>query len=232
MRDAAKKPLSIALLITLGVTIAARVVPAEHGSLVVAGVFCGAVYWLVWRHDTECIRSHGLSLGGLFEPEALSAARVSRSALRAAGLALLVAAVFFPPFVIGYIAWWDPQTDFALKWGDAPLDEALGQVLAIALPEEVFYRGYLQSALDRAWPPRMRVLGADVGMGLVLSSAIFAIGHVATEPHIARLSVFFPSLIFGYLRARSGGVGAPTLFHAACNLLAAYLGRGYGLIAA
>ncbi|MCA9547492.1 MAG: CPBP family intramembrane metalloprotease, partial [Myxococcales bacterium] len=29
----------------------------------------------------------------------------------------------------------------------------------------------------------------------------------------------FPSLLFGWLRRRSGGVLAPAIYHAACNLL-------------
>jgi membrane protease YdiL (CAAX protease family) len=41
--------------------------------------------------------------------------------------------------------------------------------------------------------------------------------------------VFFPSLLFGWLRARTGGIGAGTAYHASCNLFASLLGRGYGL---
>jgi membrane protease YdiL (CAAX protease family) len=44
------------------------------------------------------------------------------------------------------------------------------------------------------------------------------------------LSVFFPSLLFGWLRARTGGIGASVFFHALCNLFAAYLARSYGLL--
>jgi membrane protease YdiL (CAAX protease family) len=107
------------------------------------------------------------------------------------------------------------------------VDEIAAQVLAVALPEEMFYRGYLQSKLDEVWPPKQRILGTLVGPGLLVTSAIFAAGHLVTTPHPARLAVFFPSLMFGWLRARTGGVGAGILFHAACNLLTVYLGRGY-----
>ena len=41
-----------------------------------------------------------------------------------------------------------------------------------------------------------------------MTSALFALGHVATEFHPNRLGVFFPSLLFGWLRARTGGIGA------------------------
>ncbi len=98
----------------------------------------------------------------------------------------------------------------------------------IALPEEAFYRGYLLTALDDIWPPARRLLGARVGLGLVVSSAVFALGHLLTEFNPSRLAVFFPALVFGWLRARTGGVGAAILFHAFCNLFASYLARGYG----
>ena len=64
---------------------------------------------------------------------------------------------------------------------------------------------------------------------LILTCAAFALGHVLTEPNPGRLAVFFPALVFGWLRARTGGVGASIVFHALCNLFASTLGRGYGL---
>jgi membrane protease YdiL (CAAX protease family) len=108
-------------------------------------------------------------------------------------------------------------------------DELLGQVLVIALPEEAFYRGYLQTRLDEVWAPRWNVLGADVGPGLIATAMIFAAGHLATVQVPARLAVFFPALLFGWLRARTGGIGASVCFHATCNVYSLMLGRGYGV---
>jgi membrane protease YdiL (CAAX protease family) len=108
-------------------------------------------------------------------------------------------------------------------------EEGTGQLLVIALPEEMFYRGYLQPRLERVLPPRFNVLGARVGLAVVITSAIFAVGHLATALHPSRLAVFFPSLLFGWLAKRSGGVGAAVVFHAACNLFASYLARSYAL---
>ena len=59
-------------------------------------------------------------------------------------------------------------------------------------------------------------------------TTIFALGHVATVHLATRLAVFFPALLFGWLRARTGGVGASVALHALCNLFAAYLARSYG----
>jgi membrane protease YdiL (CAAX protease family) len=62
-----------------------------------------------------------------------------------------------------------------------------------------------------------------------MTSAIFAVGHLLTEPNPSRLAVFFPSLLFGWMRARTGGIGASVLFHAACNLFVSFLAHGFGL---
>ena len=71
-----------------------------------------------------------------------------------------------------------------------------------------------------------RVLGADLGPGIVRLGAVFAVGHFLTIRIPARLAVFFPALLFGWLRARTGGIGAGVVFHALCNVFSAALGRG------
>ena len=55
---------------------------------------------------------------------------------------------------------------------------------------------------------------------LLWTSAIFAVGHILTIPHPARLAVFFPSLLFGWMRSATGSVFSAILFHTACNLFA------------
>jgi membrane protease YdiL (CAAX protease family) len=96
----------------------------------------------------------------------------------------------------------------------------LHQVVVIALPEELFFRGYLQARLEARWPPRRRVLGASVGWALVAASLLFALGHFLVDFNGQRLSVFFPALVFGWMRARSGSLAPGIAFHALCNLFA------------
>ena len=108
-------------------------------------------------------------------------------------------------------------------------DELFGQALVIALPEEAFYRGYLMTALDDLWGTPWTIARAKVGWGWVVSSALFAAGHALTITNVERLAVFFPALLFGWLRARTRGVGAPAMFHVLCNVLASTLERGYGI---
>jgi membrane protease YdiL (CAAX protease family) len=185
-------------------------------------------YALVLRHDSAVVRRHGLSLGGLLEAEPLDARRLATDAARALAWALGCALCVFPLFWAGWVLWWKPPASFS----PAPLrplfDDALGQLFVIALPEEAFYRGYLQSALDDAFRTRLRLFGANVGPSLFVTSALFALGHLATEFNPGRLAVFFPALLFGFLRARTGGIGASVALHAFSNLFASYLARSYG----
>lgn len=94
----------------------------------------------------------------------------------------------------------------------------VSQLILVAIPEEWFYRGYLQQRFDEAWAPRWRILGVTLGWGWLLSSALFALGHLVLDPRPERLAVFFPSLLFGWMRARTGSILAPVLFHAFSNV--------------
>lgn len=163
---------------------------------------------------------------------------------RAWGRGLLVAAgacaVLFPPFAFLFTAWarLAPQ----LPPGLAPLLPAHGlppelhlrlpaqlpllavnQLLVVALPEELFYRGWMQTAWAARDPARRRrVLGAEIGPGFLATQALFAAGHlVSLQPW--RIGTFFPGLVLGWLRARTGNLAAPVLAHALMNLLLATL---------
>lgn len=99
------------------------------------------------------------------------------------------------------------------------------QVLLVALPEELFYRGYLQTRLQEILGRRFVVFGGDVGPAVVVTSAVFAVGHLLSIPSAGRLAVFFPSLLFGWLKDRTGGLAAPIALHVLSNLLLAVLTR-------
>jgi membrane protease YdiL (CAAX protease family) len=225
-----QKPVGIAVATTALVTLLSYALPDNYAATGVGLAFLAATYVAVLRRDHPLSPDHyGLALGGLLESEALSPVRIFREAARALGWALGLALVIYPAFWLGYVLWWKPRRPFA--WAPPPsfTDEVLGQLFVIALPEEAFYRGFLQTALDDAWKARRRVLGADLGPGLVVSASLFAVGHLLTEVNPNRLAVFFPALVFGWLRVRTRGVGAGIAFHAMCNLFAAYLARSYGM---
>jgi membrane protease YdiL (CAAX protease family) len=188
-------------------------VPAleAYQSFLVALVFLYSPLWLLrWT-------------GPLPSAAPLSTRARLRSGLQALGLALVV----FPPFTVATLAlagcpWGallpSPQPSWFL-W------ELASQFLLVAFPEEFFYRGFLQQHLKRLLPAWRPLLGVSCWPALALTSLLFALGHLLAFPSPERLLVFFPSLLFGWLRERSGSLGGPALFHTLCNVLQATLGR-------
>ncbi|MBK6848215.1 MAG: CPBP family intramembrane metalloprotease [Proteobacteria bacterium] len=125
-----------------------------------------------------------------------------------------------PRFVGGWArARWQPLAPLARLY--------LEQLVVVALPEEYFFRGFVQTRLDRLWPARWRPGGGAVGQALFVNALLFALAHVVVDLDPLRLAVFFPALLFGWLRSVSGTIGASTLFHAACNVVSAALHRAF-----
>jgi membrane protease YdiL (CAAX protease family) len=230
-------PLSESLWVSADVTLAvaaiAAALPDKWHTTLVGFVFLAATWALVWRKDDARVRASGLALGGLVMPGRLDVRTLVRDAAVSCAWGLGMLALVGVPFYFGWRAWFAhfmPRVHFSLEVrpGEA-VNEVLGQLFVIALPEEAFYRGYLQSRLDDAWSPRRRILGATLGPGWLLASGIFAAGHVATVHAVTRLAVFFPALLFGWLRARTRGIGAPVVCHMLFNVYSQVLGRGYGV---
>jgi membrane protease YdiL (CAAX protease family) len=220
--------LAVSAAVTGVVTLCAIFVPDKYVATVVGFVFLGATWALVWRRDDATVEARGLALGGLVLPGKIDYSRLARDSARALGWAVLFGAIFFIPFYFGWRHFWHAKGHFRFVFvPNETINEVFGQLVIIALPEEAFYRGYLQSRLDEAFPKRLRIFGADIGPALFLTSAIFAAGHYATIHEPARLAVFFPSLAFGFLRLRTKGIGAGLAFHAMCNLLSETLGKGF-----
>lgn len=93
------------------------------------------------------------------------------------------------------------------------------QILLIALPEEFYFRGYFQSTIDKVFQKRIKLLGVEVGWGFVITAVVFALAHAIVSYKWWHFSIFFPALLFGYLRLRTGSITAPIFFHAASNML-------------
>jgi membrane protease YdiL (CAAX protease family) len=104
---------------------------------------------------------------------------------------------------------------------------ALVQVAVIAVPEELFFRGYLLVRFEERWPSHRTLFGAPVGLPLLLTAAFFALGHLLVDFDPQRLAVFVPGLVFGWMRARTGSIAAGVLFHALCNLFSDVLHESF-----
>ncbi len=145
-----------------------------------------------------------------------------------ASLALSAGAgiVFFGAFVL--LWWWagggalglpplSPDWD---RMGAAGWAQKLAaQFLAVAIPEEWFFRGYLQPRLARLWPAAWGRGLAKISLAAVLSAALFALAHAARYHSPAPLNVFFPGLLFAWAREQKGHLAGPVLLHAAANAL-------------
>jgi hypothetical protein len=177
---------------------------------------------------------YGVPLHGLAD------ARTWKAFGKGALVALGVAALVFPVFAAGFWLYAEllPRLPAGLARVLAPYGGtprlalrlpaglpllALVQLLVVALPEEMFYRGFVQTSFARGAPGRgVDVLGARLGAGFLWTQALFALGHlVVLQPW--RLGTFFPGLLFGWLRERTGGVAAPVVLHALSNLFVATL---------
>jgi len=150
---------------------------------------------------------------------------------------LLACAVILPPFTLAF-SWFvhelprlPPELATRLapyvgaahplrfRVGPDPWDLAgrIAGTAAVAFSEEFFYRGYLTLRLEERWPPTTRILGAPMGRAALLAAVLFAAGHLL-EPAPWRLAVFFPALVFAWLRARTGTVAGAAVCHFVFNV--------------
>lgn len=92
----------------------------------------------------------------------------------------------------------------------------LSCVLWQPILEEVIFRGIVQGELLRTrWGSRCRF---GLSTANVVCSVAFTALHFLHHPPLWAAGVFVPSLLFGWLRERHHGVGAPLGLHMLFNL--------------
>jgi len=142
-------------------------------------------------------------------------------------------AVVLPLFAAGYLPFmkWAAHLPAETRWWLTPsapdqpfhfrvlLDwDLAGQVAgnaAVAFSEEFFYRGYMTLRFEERWGPVRSALAA---------AALFALGHLLT-PAPWRLAVFFPALLFAWLRNRTGTIVGASVAHFLSNVCLLLLER-------
>jgi len=116
---------------------------------------------------------------------------------------------YLPPEMRHWIAPYGRVRPFRLE---VPLSwEFAGQVVgnaAVAFSEEFFYRGYMTFRFEERWRPLPSAVAA---------AALFAVGHLLT-PAPWRLAVFFPALLFAWVRNRTGTIVGASIAHFLCNV--------------
>lgn len=84
------------------------------------------------------------------------------------------------------------------------------QLLSISIPEEFFFRGFLQDSIGRNFK------------AVVFVSLLFSIAHLPKAIFLGEwmsLLSFFPSLIMGWLYMRTNNILPGTIFHLLANLV-------------
>lgn len=127
------------------------------------------------------------------------------------GLVAGISPRFYAALLLGFGAWLLP------KPGITP---SVSFLFLAALVEEVVFRlllqGEMHRLLRRAYPlPGLSLANAA-------TSGIFAAIHLLNHPPLWALSVFFPSLVFGWAMDRYRSVLPPILLHLCYNLLYFY----------
>ena len=216
----------VAGLVQINITLPAV---GHLGSALVAVLFLYAPVYVAWRREEE-LDDYG------FHVEPL------KKGLAFAALGFFVV---FPLFIGGYIAFYEIACDSAwlshllprntcIHYGGidalhAPritrdlLEFMAVQLVVVALPEELFFRGFLLGKLERAFPPKRRFLGGGIGWALIISSALFALIHIPKDGDPRALATFVPALMFGWMRSATSSIFASTLVHAGSNILIRFL---------
>ncbi len=106
--------------------------------------------------------------------------------------------------------------DKPIRFGKISYSLIVLQLFFIALPEEVFFRGYLQEKI-----------GNNI-KGVLVVSALFALGHLVARctgggfngsTCIQDILTFFPSVVMGFLYVVSGTLWGNIAFHFLANVV-------------
>ena len=123
------------------------------------------------------------------------------------------------PFAGTLIAGAIVATIIGLQTGERPpLSLLMFASLVLWQPaiEELLFRGLLQGILLTTGFGTRQLVG--VSLANLLTSIAFVSTHFVYHSYFWAIAVFFPSLLFGFFRDRSGSVWPPLLLHIVFNL--------------
>lgn len=107
--------------------------------------------------------------------------------------------------------------DFVAGPGAALIPMAATQAIMIAFPEELFFRGCLQGRLEGKARASQGFIKYQF-LPILIPALLFALAHFLVSPSLHRLGTFFPGLLFGFVRAKTGTIYASILLHTVANL--------------
>ena len=234
--SALREALWVSADVTLAVAAVAVGLPERWHTTLVGFVFLAATWALVWRQDDEHVRARRARAR---RPRHSRAAASARRSLRDAAVACA--------WAFGLAGGHRGPVLLRLARVVAPVDAAAAPSRWRCNPVERRERGARPALRHRAARggllPRLPAVAPRRRVGAALArarrdarpragSSPPPSSRSGTSPPCTlptRLAVFFPALLFGWLRARTGGIGASVCFHMLCNVYSQVLGRGYGL---
>jgi len=119
---------------------------------------------------------------------------------------------------LGPLSWWFMSTLFPVRQDLGLPPIAYFQLVLIILVypvlEEIVFRGLLLEFLGKRFSRRFGLLT----VANLLTSIAFVVAHLIYSSWLWALLVFFPSLVFGYLKERHQSLLSPILMHGFYNL--------------
>jgi membrane protease YdiL (CAAX protease family) len=178
--------------------------------------------FIVIEREKKSLRSYALGLPGNWQEEL-------KSALWFSFLTLLPYAIIaaLTECLLARTKGFDLIWTF--PWQAIYPNRLLSQVFAIALPEEIFFRGFLQTYFVRAWPSPYRLFGLPIGKATLAVNVLFALAHFVGEYAPSRLLPFLPGLLFSALTLRSGSIFSAVIYHSLCNIVSELLSSGFSI---
>jgi membrane protease YdiL (CAAX protease family) len=137
----------------------------------------------------------------LYPPAALSKDFLFLMALLAGPVCWLVLYVLYAP-----VPDWDKPLEYPLWF--------LKLALLYPVAEELLFRGLIQELVH---DHISRAAYGPLTLANLLTSVVFAAAHLIYHPPLWAVLVFFPSLVFGFFKERTGALTAPILLHAFYN---------------
>ncbi len=136
-------------------------------------------------------------------------------------LSISVLVLVFYPFLF-FLYWQGFIGRTIVQPGYREVSEALytGMIafLVAAVPEEFFFRGYLQEHVLKKFNKKILKI---ITLKNLMTSALFGALHAVALLNIAGAATFFPSLLFGLFTEKSGGrIFYSIAFHTLSNVLA------------
>ena len=92
-----------------------------------------------------------------------------------------------------------------------------------AIPQQILFRGYIQTRLNEAFGRPYTLFGIRWGAGLIIAALLFGLLHGFNmfNPFRGEFTItplwgvwtFFFGLVYGFLREKTGSITAPTIIH-------------------